>query len=176
MSQIANEKFRNIDLIKDVLVKPNSNDLIIGNGVDRKCRKIIMSSSVICLFGVSLGDTDKIWWQTLGKAVKDNNTIILYFVHDEEFKKLETVDNDRFTFYQREQKRKNCIELLDRIGLDKSKYNDYLNNRIFVKINSDIFKMDLQLRDIIFNLDLNEMNKTVFIRDKGKQHTFTLAV
>mgnify|MGYP001191565917 CR=1 FL=1 len=64
-SQIKNEAFRNNPDAMDMLVKPNTNKMFETLITD-KCSNIINSSNLICLFGVSIGDTDKMWWKCIG--------------------------------------------------------------------------------------------------------------
>ena len=79
INQIANEKFRNSELIRNYLIKPQTN-MGLGNLVDTKCSESIQKAKVICIYGMSLGQTDMTWWKEIGKRLKaDNRVILLYF-------------------------------------------------------------------------------------------------
>ncbi|MCD7964004.1 MAG: hypothetical protein LUF90_10785 [Rikenellaceae bacterium] len=47
--------------------------------IERDCESIIDNSNLICLFGTSIGDTDKIWWKTIGTWVKKPYTQLIIF-------------------------------------------------------------------------------------------------
>jgi hypothetical protein len=84
-TQIANENFRkNLDL-REILIKPEANKMR-KNGVDNDCKYIIKNTNLFVLFGVSIGATDKMWWQMITEQLKGNVRMIL-FNHDENFKK-----------------------------------------------------------------------------------------
>jgi len=70
-NQIENETFRRkIDFI-DQLVKPNCNQATKGLHPSI-CNDMIKNSSVVCMFGLSIGDTDKTWWQRIALWLKGN--------------------------------------------------------------------------------------------------------
>jgi hypothetical protein len=82
ISQITNETFRdNLDII-ETFVKPKSN-LASKYTVETKCENYINHADLICIFGASIGDTDKIWWELIGEQVKEGKRLII-FVKSEE--------------------------------------------------------------------------------------------
>ena len=76
-TQILSEKLR--DILEDVCVKSVMNE-IIGELVIEKVNDIIKSSKVICIFGHSLGETDKIWWNKIAEwlLTSTSNILILF--------------------------------------------------------------------------------------------------
>ena len=66
------------------LIKP----IMIETDIDENSGKldvIINQSNIIYIFGMSLGDTDKIWWERIKEWLEkssDNRLIINYFVSD----------------------------------------------------------------------------------------------
>ena len=64
--QIASAQCRQCDDVVDLLLKPQANE---GRGtlVDEECLRLIAGADVICLFGLSLGPTDQIWWTAIKK-------------------------------------------------------------------------------------------------------------
>lgn len=128
-SQIGNKEFRNnsIDrqrLIKEETIRHN------GNANIEKANAIIDSSSIICIFGMSIGATDKKWWKRIAKWLQDDNTRrLIIFARDNETYKIEKYANeceketkDRF---------KNNGELAD--------VWKHIENQVYVKVNADIF-------------------------------------
>lgn len=80
-SQIFNEKLRtNIDTI-EYLVKPKINSNL-GHLIDQYSQHAINNAQLICIYGLSLGKTDGLWWQLIGERLLKGVTLIL-FVFDE---------------------------------------------------------------------------------------------
>jgi len=113
----------------DLLLKPQANE---GRGtlVDEECLSLIAGADVICLFGLSLGPTDQMWWTAIKKRFLDNlEVILLYFHYDPAA--------DSALKFDRRKERRARQHLIDALGLEGNQkvYDD----RIFVAINSDIF-------------------------------------
>lgn len=82
-SQILNEFFKIDQTALDLLVKPQSNR-VIGSEIDSVCVNKIREANLVCIFGLSLGDSDKYWWEQLGEQLKRNDFRLVYFVKGEE--------------------------------------------------------------------------------------------
>lgn len=80
-TQIANKDLAANEDIRELLMKPNAN-IAIKSGVDNSCRELIRSANLIVLFGVSLGETDLIWWKEVGSRVKKGARMVI-LQHDE---------------------------------------------------------------------------------------------
>lgn len=80
-SQISNEEFRtNLDVI-EYLVKPKINSTL-GHLIDKRAKDAIKVAKLICIYGLSLGKTDNLWWELVGERLLNGVTVILY-VYDE---------------------------------------------------------------------------------------------
>lgn len=132
-SQIADKEFRNNILdrqrfIKEEIIKHN------GNANKEKACEIIDSSSIICIFGMSIGKTDKLWWQYIAKWLKnDEDRRLIIFAKDWKTNLISKYSND----CENETK-------------DKFKYNGELANvweeiedQIYVKVNADMFNFKI---------------------------------
>ncbi|MCM1162591.1 MAG: bacteriophage abortive infection AbiH family protein [Roseburia sp.] len=64
--QIRNAKMNQLLNVRRALIKPFLNEEIGQNKI-RKAKNIIDNSGVICIYGMSIGDTDKMWWEYIGK-------------------------------------------------------------------------------------------------------------
>ena len=123
-SQIANSELANEEIVRNLLVKPQTNQGL-GTLVDRDSRDAIAKSDIISIYGVSLGATDKSWWEEIGKRIKTNlDVIILFFPFVKEI--------DQVAEIQKPTLRSNYKKkLMDAIGIDKSNYKNY-EKRIYV--------------------------------------------
>lgn len=127
--QIANELFRQNEDIRDLLIKPQSNEER-GELVDEECLQLIENADLICLFGLSLGPTDQMWWTAIKKRFLNNpNLFLLYFHYDKKLV-IKLKSDGKF-------KREACKHVIEALGLEgnQKEYKD----RIFVAINSDMF-------------------------------------
>ena len=61
VSQIENQKLAEIPSFVDRLVKPRLNARIQMNN-EKRAAEILGSSKIICIYGMSLGETDRDWW------------------------------------------------------------------------------------------------------------------
>ena len=79
-TQIKNESLRT-DRVKTLMVKPYVNKQL-EMLIDEECLALINEADLICLFGVSLGETDAIWWDAIGNHIKTTSSVLLYFAYD----------------------------------------------------------------------------------------------
>lgn len=78
ISQIAKEDFRTNDRALTMLVKP-SVTYRRGDLIDEQCEKEIKNADLICIFGLSLGETDNKWWDVLASRLANNSVHLIYF-------------------------------------------------------------------------------------------------
>jgi len=72
IEQIKNENIRNSEKVQTIFVKPQFSDLLKKNNIHHgnerdEALSIIKSSTIICAFGTSLGETDGFWWEKIGR-------------------------------------------------------------------------------------------------------------
>ena len=83
-SQIKNPAWQSNNRLLRRYVKPLHNDTYKLDH-ERLSSELIANSHVICTFGVSLGETDKLWWGKIANRLNANNSvrlIIFYFMDD----------------------------------------------------------------------------------------------
>lgn len=86
ISQIKNEGLRaNID-VQEYLIKPAINSTL-GHLIDRQTMQSIKNANLICIYGLSLGATDRAWWELIGQRLLSGIYVIL-FVYDDCAKNL----------------------------------------------------------------------------------------
>lgn len=127
--QIRNEAFHNNPNICDVLVKPQSNEAIRSNNVVI-CEKLIAEADLIVIFGMSIGETDKLWWQLIGATLLRKNAKLIIFEHLDK-----PID---FTRAQKiGAKRKEVINrFISKINF-RPDFIDIISSRIYVNFSTD---------------------------------------
>ena len=88
-SQIENEFLQADTTFVTTFVKRNTNEYL-GQQRTSKTKDIIYKSNIICVFGMSIGDTDKMWWEELVNWLIASNLrklIIFWKGNESEFKR-----------------------------------------------------------------------------------------
>ena len=83
-SQIINDFLKEKKDFKDIFIKERMNEEL-GQGKIEVATNMIERSSIICVFGMSIGDTDKMWWEKLIDWLwkNSNNKLIIFSKVDE---------------------------------------------------------------------------------------------
>lgn len=131
ISQVSNEKFHNDNDFIEALIKIESNSRQRHN-VDKKCENLINSADTICIFGCSLGATDKFWWKLIAENLKRGIKVIIFFRAEEQNKRL----GHKVLRVQRAVK-KLFLDMSDLNDEDKEKFS----KNIYIKINAEIFQL-----------------------------------
>lgn len=132
VGQIANEKLtKNIDAT-ELLVKPSHNESL-GHLIDEQCRELIRSAMMIYIFGSSIGETDKMWWQEISAKLRQRQARLVIFYYSDERR------GNRRVLEARKQR-----EIIDRFF----SYTDFTENEkqvisdfIFVAPTGDLFNL-----------------------------------
>lgn len=128
LSQLKNDEFKKDQDITEAIIKSNCNQIQKHN-VDKTFKSHILSANLICLFGSSIGDTDKIWWELIGEQlIKGCNLIIFDRFEDIPLRK-------GFKIGRRERKVKDIF--LSKTNLANE---EKVKDQIFVAVNSNMFK------------------------------------
>ena len=149
-SQIVNELIRNSPHVQKIFIKPIYLDALQNRNVNQpiprtEATDVIAVSDVICVFGASIGDTDKYWWEIIGDWLKSSGKLLIIFdvcsrvddgISPIAFLNNETTDYDR------------RVDILDRfIRLADWSEEDIGINRekIIIELNSGIFNFRLPM-------------------------------
>ena len=132
-SQIANAELAKDEKFVRYLVKPTLNSLHRTDH-DAEGARLIADSHIICIYGMSLGATDRCWWER-----------ILQWLNDEEERQLVIFDHDP-GFSERTQfdwpdKEDAMMEKLARYVPDPKMDIEELRPRIHIAVNKDIFQL-----------------------------------
>ena len=135
--QIANERFRQNPRYRQWLIKSATNGRF-GQNKTKELQDIVNNSSIICIFGMSLGKTDKMWWESICKwlSAGPNRRLVIYVKKN--MKDVKRVTK-RLLFMSQD-------EVLDKMksysGLDDVAW-DKLAKQIYVKFDAKIFDFKL---------------------------------
>lgn len=132
LSQIKNEKLAKDSSTQAMLIKPETT-INRGDLLDERCEKIMKDADMYCIFGLSLGDTDKKWWDILAARMNSSNAHILYYA----FTQRSIIHNQDLWDIEREYRNM----LTDKFA-NKTQNRDSYMSRIYVLVNSEMFKLD----------------------------------
>lgn len=147
--QIFSDFLKKDEEFLDTFIKRRMN-VGIGQKKIENAKKIIEESHVICIFGMSIGNTDKIWWKEVINWLNNNknNKLIIYY------KGFEEIMNKKIP--SRTIRLNNSIK---KDILEKGKTNnvdsvvDDIKNRIFISYNANIFNFS-DIKDKIVSEEL----------------------
>jgi|GEM_PF-236532 len=133
-TQISNESLKSDNDFKDYFIKQNVLKES-GNLNIEKAKKIIDNSNYVCLFGLSIGDTDSLWWKYLLEWLQKNlnNRLVIYFKEN---------GNVSFSAQQILRKRNECRKkFIKQAQCTKDEIIDKVKRRIIIINNSEIFNI-----------------------------------
>ena len=138
-SQISNPEFaKDIDVINEI-VKPQQN-LDGRTAYDNAATDTINESDIICIYGMSIGKTDKKWWNLIAAWLsKSGDHALIILKHDTNY-------NQRFVFTQSTLANKTVDQFLSFSSLNQEGKNT-IRRRIYFCGNHDIFEMNLRKKD-----------------------------
>lgn len=130
ISQIGNKQLKNDIEVQDFLLKPKINEAV-GHLNDKQALNHISQANLICLFGVSLGETDNLWWNAVGERLKSDCRVIYFVYNPEEHPRPSELTKIR---------RKYKDFLLSRTKLSLEEKQEVFN-KIYIVHNSNMFNL-----------------------------------
>ena len=132
-TQIKNESLQSNSELTGCIIKKNVNDEL-GELRIESVRQTMEKSKYICVFGMSIGDTDNMWWVSIIEwLLKDDTRKLVLFVYDSST--VQVVSSQEYVRL----KRQNKANLIQRKNeLDEAQIND-LNKRIIIVKNPKLF-------------------------------------
>lgn len=132
-SQIINDDFANDKEVIKEIVKPQQNSDVRAN-YEKNVMDTIDRSTIICIYGMSIGETDKKWWSYIAQWLsKSDKRALVILKYDEKYDK-------RFPFGQN--------NIIDSVINDFLKLSEQpeeiqakIRSRIFVGMNRNVFEM-----------------------------------
>lgn len=133
-SQILNEDFRNDPEVVEMLVKPYQNTFS-RTGYEKAFKTTIDSSNVICVYGMSIGETDKKWWDYISNWLSGHDLRILVILqYNEKY-------NQRFPYMQSQCTKDVVGRFLNYSSLSNEK-KQKISEKIYVGFNNNVFAMN----------------------------------
>ena len=134
-SQIKNTELSAIKSICNEIIKPLQN-VDIGSEYQINAEKVIRTSNVICIYGMSIGTTDKLWWNLIADWLSsDSNRLLIIFDNNPNY-------NKKFPWTKT--KPRNMVKnRFFSMLTNGTKLRPMIENRIFVAMNQNIFEMNL---------------------------------
>ncbi len=136
--QIANKSFNAEPINKQCLIKEETNKSY-RNGKIEEAREIIDESVIICLFGLSLGSTDKMWWRYICEWLQEDRErrLIIYTRVAAEEGRREAGRRKKFVGQKNMRNRFRAnAEISDEEW-------DELSEQIYVECNAELFKFEI---------------------------------
>lgn len=136
--QIANKEFNKNTLYRQLLIKEETNRRF-DRGKVEEAHHIIDDSIVICVFGMSIGRTDKMWWQYICEWLEnsENHFLIIYVKAD---KASEGKRIGKRTLFRWQD------EMLNRLKNNADMPDEEwerIRNRIYVECKTDLFNFKI---------------------------------
>lgn len=151
-SQISNQELAKDKRFLKSIVKPYINESIRMNR-DINASRLISESTIICIYGMSLGATDKKWWNKIIKWLStDGNRQLVIFLYDPNYRSSSQMD-----WIDKEDE---IIDKLDEYCKNLNYSAENCRNRIHLSIHNNIFEMKLNKQKEIFDLALNKLANT----------------
>lgn len=132
--QIANKELAKDKKIQRFLIKPQINKALRMK-YDNESLDLIKKSSIICVYGMSLGETDKKWWAAILDRLNSNDGCqLVIFDYDDNYRPTSPYD-----WLDKED------SIMDKLfSYSTGNYNfEEMRTRIHIAVNKTIFKVDL---------------------------------
>lgn len=135
VSQIANKELAEDEGFARYIIKPSLNKLL-RQGNDTSATDIINGSTIICIYGMALGATDKKWWELIIKWLSANaERQLIVFDYDEKY-----TTSTQFDWIEKED---SIIEKFEQYNTDSRIKIELLRPRIHIAVHKNIFSMSL---------------------------------
>ena len=141
LSQIKNSALQENSFFRSVFIKTemNQENDLMNEDV---AMKAIDNSRIVCIYGMSMGETDNMWWEKIIKWLKkdiDNLLIIYYYKKSMIGKRKQRISSKQF-------EREVITRLLKQGGEESDALTNPIAKQIFIITNSSIFSF----RNILF--------------------------
>lgn len=135
-SQIENERFCSNDLYRQCMIKAEANERLGQNKV-ADAKNLIDGSLIICIFGMSIGATDKMWWEYICKWLlgEDKRRLIIFAKSEESESRI----TNRMLFMNQD-------KILNKLKMNSGVSEDewqVIKKKVYVIFDSPIFNVNV---------------------------------
>lgn len=135
-TQIKNDKLRT-EKVKNYIVKPTMN-INAETLREKECEKLISEANIVVIYGMSIGETDKCWWELLMKKfLEDPSMLIIIVNYDSEYD-----PSFKHFFVEKKDELKN--KLIKYLIKDNYENHKIAKERILVEFNTNMFKFNVK--------------------------------
>ncbi len=132
-SQLANGKLQNDNQVNQALVKKSLLETAGQLNID-KFIKMINASTIICLFGLSIGETDKMYWEYIKKRMlADKELKLIIYEYSDKYETTHILLNEMRSNEVKNKFYKNSNATEDEINK--------IDNNILVEVGHELFKI-----------------------------------
>jgi hypothetical protein len=137
-SQIENELYAKDNEIKHLLVK---NSLLVqaGRGNEREFNSIIDKSNIICIYGLSMGTSDKSYWKKIKERLLGQDIYLIIYAYNQNM----VADN----IFLKTRERQKVKEQFYKYSETTDKEIQEMENKIIIELNHTIFEPEKKLEE-----------------------------
>lgn len=136
ISQVKNSNFINDEDFIQSFVKPEYNKSC-SHLVDDECIKLINKAGIICIFGCSLGETDKFWWELIAKKILEANSQMIIYHYNEKI----YVENKLFENSVTKEIKMIKNKFISLLSSFSNEEKEEIKKNIYVGVNTNFFKI-----------------------------------
>ena len=134
-SQVLNSDFINDEDFIESFVKSEYNKSC-NHLVDVECVDLISEANIICVFGSSLGETDKFWWEIIGKKIIENDCKVIIYHYNP------SIQNRLFENSVTTEIKKIKNKFISKLSNFSVEQKDKIKSNIYVGVNTAFFKIN----------------------------------
>lgn len=127
IEQLANSSFVNDIDQANQLIKPRCNQ-VMRHGIALDCERALKSSHLICIFGSSVGETDKKWWKLVADKLREGKSRLIIFERNTNFNLRRSHLQDRLR-----------TDILKKFF--EPEEIDKIEEYVYISFNSNMFKL-----------------------------------
>lgn len=131
VDQIENQELRQSQEVVESIVKPIHNQEQ-GHTRDNYCIQVISAANLIFIFGSSLGETDKFWWEKVGKRLREDCRLVIFTRGPKK--------DDKHVSFSFRKKRSLKERFLSMTNLSEEQ-KEKVKEKIYVGITRDLFNL-----------------------------------
>lgn len=137
ISQVTNSNFINDEDFIESFVKSEYNKSC-SHLVDDECIKLVNKAGIICVFGSSLGETDKFWWELIAKKILENNSQMIIYHYNPNIHS----ENKLFENSVTKEIKKIKNKFISLLSSPSDEEKEKIKNNIYVGVNTGFFNIN----------------------------------